>query len=154
MEKRFTVWVGGFEVNDHYLTQQEAEDLKREYVEKGYDDAIIESKKKGLIKASVFVKWFYSDESDTKDLGSDAVFNIKTNGYFNLTVKEVFDSCGYIPAHICDLFPGEEADEDDDVPPNELIFIDDITKVGTCHKCHQQYTGDVDYCPNCRACVA
>jgi hypothetical protein len=110
--------------------------------------------KKGSIKASDFVNWFYSDESDTKDLGSDAVYNLKVNGYFNLTIKEVFDSCGYIPEHICTLFEGVQADEDGDLAPEDLTFIDDITKVGTCHKCHQQYTGDVDFCPNCQTCVS
>ena len=40
--KRFTVWVGGFEVNDYLLTKNEAEILADEYEEDGYDDVIIE----------------------------------------------------------------------------------------------------------------
>jgi hypothetical protein len=41
-EERFTVWVGGFEVNDYYLTKEEADDLAFEYEENGYDDVFIE----------------------------------------------------------------------------------------------------------------
>ena len=40
--ENWTVWVGGVEVNDRYLTQQEAADLVREYKAAGYDDAIAE----------------------------------------------------------------------------------------------------------------
>ena len=42
LEKKFTVWVGGSEVNDYLLTLQEAEDLAKEYEMDGYDDVIIE----------------------------------------------------------------------------------------------------------------
>lgn len=41
MEK-WTVWVGGIEVNDYYLTKEEAEDLAQEYEADGYDDVQIE----------------------------------------------------------------------------------------------------------------
>ena len=41
MEK-WTVWVGGIEVNDYYLTKEEAERLAREYKAEGYDDVQIE----------------------------------------------------------------------------------------------------------------
>lgn len=149
MEKRFTVWVGGLEVNDHYLTQQEAEDLKAKYVEKGHNDVVIESMK-GSIKASDFIEWYFSDESDYRDLGSDVAFNLKQNGYYNMTIKRFFDACGYIPEHICELF--EEVEED--MSPDDLIFIDDITEKSNCHKCKTEYSGDLDFCPNCGTCVA
>ena len=41
-EKRFTVWVGGAEVNDEYLTKEEADDLAFEYEQDGYDDVVVE----------------------------------------------------------------------------------------------------------------
>ena len=41
-EKLFTVWVGGVEVNDYYLTLEKAEELAKEYEMNGYDDVIIE----------------------------------------------------------------------------------------------------------------
>lgn len=40
-ENRFSVWVGGGEVNDHYLTLDEARELAAEYVGDGYDDVVI-----------------------------------------------------------------------------------------------------------------
>jgi hypothetical protein len=41
-EKLFTVWVGGVEVNDYYLTLEQAEELAKEYEMDGYDDVQIE----------------------------------------------------------------------------------------------------------------
>lgn len=38
----YTVWVGGVEVNDHYLTLDRAKMLAFEYQIDGYDDVIIE----------------------------------------------------------------------------------------------------------------
>jgi hypothetical protein len=39
---KYTVWVGGTEVNDNYLTKQQAENLAFEYEQDGYDDVIVE----------------------------------------------------------------------------------------------------------------
>ena len=39
--KKFSVWVGGTEVNDQLLTREEAENLAFEYEDDGYDDVII-----------------------------------------------------------------------------------------------------------------
>jgi hypothetical protein len=39
--KEYTVWVGGVEVNDYYLTKEEAENLAFEYEDDGYDDVIV-----------------------------------------------------------------------------------------------------------------
>lgn len=41
-EKRFSVWVGGVEVNDYLLTKKEAEKLARSWRNKGYDDVSID----------------------------------------------------------------------------------------------------------------
>jgi|TARA_B110000444_G_scaffold167757_1_gene156686 phosphotransferase system IIB component len=38
----YTVWVGGGEVNDHYVNLSEAKDIKQMYLDEGYDDVIIE----------------------------------------------------------------------------------------------------------------
>ena len=42
MEKVYTVWVGGTEVNDYLLNLADAEKVKQEYNDDGYDDVIIE----------------------------------------------------------------------------------------------------------------
>jgi len=41
-EEYFTVWVGGFEVNNYYLTKSDAEDLAFSYKDDDYDDVVIE----------------------------------------------------------------------------------------------------------------
>ena len=40
--KTYTVWVGGVEVNDYYLTFERASELADEWVDDGYDDVVIE----------------------------------------------------------------------------------------------------------------
>lgn len=40
---KYTVWVGGVEVNSHYLTLQEAQAIAKEYKDDGYDDVEIEA---------------------------------------------------------------------------------------------------------------
>lgn len=40
-EAVFTVWVGGGEVNDHYLTRGQAETLAAEWRAKGHDDVAV-----------------------------------------------------------------------------------------------------------------
>ena len=42
MIEHYTVWVGGGEVNDYYLTWEEAKLIAKEYLNDGYDDVIIE----------------------------------------------------------------------------------------------------------------
>lgn len=38
----FTVWVGGVEVNDYYMSIEDATDLAAEYVNDKYDDVYIQ----------------------------------------------------------------------------------------------------------------
>lgn len=40
--ENWSVWVGGIEVNDYYLTKDEAECLAQQYEADGYDDVEIE----------------------------------------------------------------------------------------------------------------
>jgi len=42
--QNYVVWVGGVEVNDYYLTKEQAEKLAKAYKDKGYDDVVIERK--------------------------------------------------------------------------------------------------------------
>lgn len=37
----YSVWVGGVEVNDHYLTREAAATIAEEYSNDGYDDVCI-----------------------------------------------------------------------------------------------------------------
>ena len=38
MKRSYSVWVGGVEVNQFYLTKKEAEETVKYFKDKGYDD--------------------------------------------------------------------------------------------------------------------
>ena len=42
MNRIYSVWVGGMEVNDEYQTLENAEKLASHFTERGYDDVAIE----------------------------------------------------------------------------------------------------------------
>ena len=42
-DKKYSVWVGGVEVNDYYLTEEKANELADEFINDGYDDVVIEN---------------------------------------------------------------------------------------------------------------
>ena len=39
---KYTVWVGGGEVNDHLLSKKEADSIAESYRKQGYDDVFVE----------------------------------------------------------------------------------------------------------------
>lgn len=41
-KKRFSVWVGDGEVNDNLLTYEDAVDIAESWLDKGYDDVVID----------------------------------------------------------------------------------------------------------------
>ncbi len=40
--KKYTVWVGGTEVTDHFVTMTTAKDIYANYREQGYKDVVIQ----------------------------------------------------------------------------------------------------------------
>ena len=48
--KKYTVWCGGVEVNDYYLTLSEAKKLEQEYIGKGYNDVVVEKIEKDFCR--------------------------------------------------------------------------------------------------------
>ncbi len=40
--KKYTVWVGGTEVTDHFVTMTTAKDIYAKYAEEGYEDVVIQ----------------------------------------------------------------------------------------------------------------
>lgn len=42
MDKKYSVWVGGVEVNDYYLNLEQAENLADEYIVDDHGDVVIE----------------------------------------------------------------------------------------------------------------
>ena len=46
VEHNFTVWVGGTEISDHYMTKEDAESTAEMFVQNGYTDVIVEEVEK------------------------------------------------------------------------------------------------------------
>ena len=42
MEKKYSVWVGGGEVNSYLLKKEEAEEIAQSWIEQGYDEVVID----------------------------------------------------------------------------------------------------------------
>lgn len=80
--------------------------------------------KANKVRASKFLSWYLSDADDYCNLGSkisDMLFN---KGTASISVVDLFNDCGYIPADICD----QKIDGVDDYLPSDLLFYDDISK--------------------------
>ena len=43
--KKYTVWVGGTEVTDHFVTYTTAKNILDGYTKQGYDDVVIQSRR-------------------------------------------------------------------------------------------------------------
>ena len=43
--KKYTVWVGGTEVTNNFITYAKAKEVYNNFLERGYDDIIIESRR-------------------------------------------------------------------------------------------------------------
>ena len=77
---------------------------------------------KNKVTASNFLDWYFSDEDDTLSIGDCAIDMLKEKGRFNITAKDIFDQCGYIPAFICE----DDADPSLEYTKEEVEFIDDL----------------------------
>jgi hypothetical protein len=56
---------------------------------------------KNKVTTSRFLSWYFSDSSDAHAIGYEVISALKSNGVFTISVKDLFDSCGYIPSDIC-----------------------------------------------------
>lgn len=43
--RKYTVWVGGTEVTDHFVTYTTAKNILADYTKQGYDDVVIQSRR-------------------------------------------------------------------------------------------------------------
>ena len=82
--------------------------------------------KKNQVKASSLIKWLKDDINQiTEGIGLDIIVSLLTFGKYeySLTIKDMFDTCMYIPSHIC-----VNTDIDEEYSTDEVELIDDITK--------------------------
>lgn len=75
---------------------------------------------KNQVTASSFLAWYFSDSDDAKSIGNRVIASLNHDGSFEISVRELFDTCGFIPQHIC-----EDADGDNEYDPSEVCFIQD-----------------------------
>ena len=46
--RKYTVWVGGTEVTDHFVTYTTAKNILDGYTQQGYDDVVIQSRRQNV----------------------------------------------------------------------------------------------------------
>ena len=83
---------------------------------------------KNKVSASAFLEWYFDD--DTSRFETDNMISqLSNDGTFTITIRELFDKCGYIPQHICyDCPPPDQVNYTyEDYQPEEVEFIDDVT---------------------------
>lgn len=74
---------------------------------------------KNRVKEDDFLEWYFSDDDATEEFGRRMIVSIMVNGSVNISARQLFDECGYIPGHICTTKTDEEYD------PSEVVFISD-----------------------------
>ena len=78
-------------------------------------------KKVNSVTASRFLAWYFSDSDMVESFGQRAIEMLETEGFVNISARQLFEDCGYIPQHIC------ENDEGDyEYSPESVEFINDI----------------------------
>jgi hypothetical protein len=78
-------------------------------------------KKLNSVKASRFILWYLSDYSDGYLFGVKCMEMLEDEGFVNISARQLFDECGYIPQHIC-----ENCEGDYEYGPESVEFINDI----------------------------
>lgn len=74
------------------------------------------------VTESDFINWYFSDSDDLTEFAKGIIDKLAETGKCNLTVKKVFDNCGYIPSHICESKLDEE-----EYQPHEVRLVKDIS---------------------------
>ena len=81
------------------------------------------SKKVNSVTASKFLNWYFSDSDMVESFGQRAVEMLESEGFVNISAKQLFEECGYIPQHICEDYDGVYEVE---YEPSDVEFINDI----------------------------
>ena len=57
------------------------------------------------INQSSFTEWYYSDQStsELRSIAYDLINTLTSTGEFKITVKHLFDNCGYFPINLLDI---------------------------------------------------
>lgn len=79
---------------------------------------------KNKVTASNFLSWYFSDSDMVESFGKRAVRMLSDEGFVNISARQLFEDCGYIPSFICEHL---DVDWDDarEYSPDEIEFIQD-----------------------------
>ena len=64
--------------------------------------------KKNKISTSSFLLWYFKEKHEIMNLGNFAIDNLLEEGTFEISVRDIFDSCHLIPQQICRDYNGTE----------------------------------------------
>lgn len=76
---------------------------------------------KPLLRKEELLDWLFCDSDDAKQLGVKIITILQSNDSATVTVRELFDECGYIPTHI--LLNNHEFHEDEEFEPSEVELL-------------------------------
>ena len=83
------------------------------------------SEKLNSVKASRFLLWYFSDYSEVHSFGVRCMEMLESEGFVNISARQLFDECGYIPQYICEHWDGDWENEQE-YSPEEIEFINDL----------------------------
>lgn len=74
---------------------------------------------KNLVDKKTFLNWYFQHNDDILTVGNMIVDKLEENDVATISIKEIFDTCGYIPYHIINDYEGESLD-----PKNCILLTD------------------------------
>ena len=75
------------------------------------------------VTESNFIRWYFDEDKEFfANFGNTVALEIAKTGKCRLTIKDIFDTCEYIPSKIC-----ESQYKDEEYQPHEVKLIKDIT---------------------------
>ena len=77
---------------------------------------------KNKVTKAAFLSWYFSSHSDALDIGYGVISALMSDGEYIVRVRDLFDSCGYIPSHICI----DATEEDIEYNPSEVELINSL----------------------------
>lgn len=54
-----------------------------------------------------FLNWYFSDVDDLQNWADNLLEELRVTGKVSTSTQSIYDSCGYIPQHICNNSDGQ-----------------------------------------------
>lgn len=74
------------------------------------------------VTESRFLEWYFQDQDDLVAFARGILEELSVSGKSIITTKTIFDTCGYIPSHIC-----ESEFDNEEYQPHEVRLVKDIS---------------------------